>query len=63
MVNRGNNETNVLSKPRDIWRISATIVLLQLELSRVLRVDEPGDVARRAVSTFRIISLHAFAVE
>jgi hypothetical protein len=45
------------------WRISATIVLLQLELSRVLRVDEPGDVARRAVSTFRIISLYAFAVE
>jgi hypothetical protein len=37
------------------WGISTTITLLQLELSRALRVDEPGDVARRTVPNNLVI--------
>jgi len=54
----------MLFRNREIfWRISDTIIVLELEESRVSRGVEPGDVARKAASTFRIISLYAFAVE
>ena len=54
----------MLFRNREIfWRISDTIIVLELEESRVSRGVEPGDVAKKAGSTFRIISLYAFAVE